>query len=70
MKVHTNRYGITVLKGEVAQAPTLQTRVRSVLADYGVRSPRIEARACELVEAHPALKAQDAVDYAIHTLVG
>lgn len=68
MMIRTDRYGVTVLKGEVTQAPSLQTRVRSVLEGYGVRSPRIESRACALVKAHPSLRAEDAVDYVIHRL--
>lgn len=68
MQVRTNRYGMTILKGDIAQVSSLETRVTKVLATYGMRSPRVHARACELVRSYPELTAVQAVEVAIARL--
>lgn len=68
MYARTDRYGMTVLHGDITQVQTLDTRVSQALAAYGVSSTGhgpLHTRACELVKAHPSLSAQQAVDYVL-----
>lgn len=69
MRVRTNKYGETTISHAPVTQVSLSERVNGVLADYGVRTNgRLFTRACALVEAHPSLTAQQAVDYVISRL--
>lgn len=68
MHVRTDRYGTTQIhlqRGEVAHAPSLHTRVSAACAKFGISergTGRTRARAIALIERHPVLTAEQAVE--------
>lgn len=65
MHAYTTRHGVTVIKGDVAQVPTLPSRVRDALATHGIQSPLLAAQAVCLVQDNPSLTAKQAVAYVV-----
>lgn len=72
MNARTNKFGQTILKGNVSQAPTLPIRCKQQAASVqGLPKrlrPMVAAEAVALVQEYPQLTAKQAVGYVVSRL--